>query len=33
MNLFKSELFSSVMLQDFQPRSPRSYRVPSFGRR
>ncbi|HEV8695322.1 MAG TPA: hypothetical protein VGQ93_14240 [Lysobacter sp.] len=32
MNLFKSELFSSVMLQDIQPRPPR-YRAPTFGRR
>jgi hypothetical protein len=30
MNLFKSELFSSTMLHEIQPRAPRSYREPTF---
>lgn len=33
MNLFKSELFNSVMLQELQLRPLRSHRTPVFGRR
>lgn len=33
MNLFTSDLFTPVMLEDLASRTPRSYRAPAFGRR
>lgn len=33
MNLFTSDLFTSVMREGLAPRTPRNYRAPAFGRR